>query len=86
MKKGKDNAWQMKWQTNSSSGDIQTYKDLRLTQTSRIPSLPELTMKREVLGWLIVARSGHGHFATYHKRFQHEEETDTHCECREKQA
>ncbi len=43
-------------------------------------------MKREVLGWLIAARSGHGHFAAYHKRFQHEEETDTHCVCGQKRA
>ena len=43
-------------------------------------------MKREVLGWLIAARSGHGHFAAYHERFQHEEETDTHCMCGQKRA
>ena len=53
-------------------------KDWGLTPTTRIKSLPELTVKREVLGWLIAARSGHGHFAAYHERFQHEEETDTH--------
>ena len=81
IKKGKDNAWQMEWLTDGSSGVIQTYKDLGLTPTTRIKSLPALTMKREVLGWLIAARSGHGHFAAYHERFQHKEETDTHCMC-----
>ncbi len=43
-------------------------------------------MKREVLGWLIAARSRHGHFPAYHKRFQHEEETDIHCVCGQKRA
>ncbi len=76
----------MEWQTNSSSRAIQTYKDLGFPPTSRIQSLPELIMKREVLGWLIAARSGHGQFAAYHKRFQHEEETDTHCGCGQKRA
>ena len=33
-------------------------------------------MRREVLGWLIAARSGHGHFAAYHQRFSHEEEEE----------
>lgn len=86
IKKGKDNAWQMEWLTDGSSGVIQTYKDLGLTPTTRIKSLPELTIKREVLGWLIAARSGYGHFAAYHERFQHEEETDTHCMCGQKRA
>ena len=36
-------------------------------------------MKQEVLGWLIVARSGYGHFAAYHEKFNHKEATDTHC-------
>ena len=43
-------------------------------------------MKFEVIRWVIVARSGPGYFAAYHKRFQLEEETDTHCVRREKQA
>lgn len=33
--------------------------------------------KRETLGWLITARSGHGHFAAYQERFNH----DLHCSC-----
>ena len=65
IQKGKDNAWQIEWQTDGSSGAIQTYKDLGLTPTTRIKSLPELTVKREVLRWIIAARSGQGHFAAY---------------------
>ncbi len=42
--------------------------------------MPELNIRREVIGWLIAARSGHGHFADYHERFGHEEQ-DLHCEC-----
>ena len=42
---------------------------------------PQLSIKREVLGWLIAARSGHGHFAAYHQRFSHEEEEDWRCSC-----
>ncbi len=49
-KKSKNNAWQLEWQINSSSGAIQTYKDLGLISTTRTKSLPELAMKREVLG------------------------------------
>ena len=36
-------------------------------------------------GWLIAARSGHGHFAAYHERFGHEE-TDSNCVCGQKRA
>ena len=49
----------------------QTYLDLGLKPTSPAKSLPELRLRREVQGWLIAARSGHGHFAAYHERFGH---------------
>ena len=52
---------------------------LSLKPTTRIKSQPELSLKREVLGWLIAARSGHGHFADFYERFGHE--TDLGCEC-----
>ena len=42
-------------------------------------------VKREVLGWLIAARSGHGHFADYHERFGHEEE-HIHCNCGQRRS
>ena len=32
------------------------------------------------------SRSGHGHFAAYHERFGHEEETDLYCTCGQKRA
>lgn len=35
-------------------------------------TMPELKLKREGLGWLRAARSGHGHFADYHEKFGHE--------------
>ena len=50
--------------------------------------MPEFALQREVLGWLIAARSGHGHFADfadYHERFGHDEQ-DLHCQCGQKRA
>lgn len=44
-------------------------------------SASQLTIRREVLGWLIAARSGHGHFAAYHQRVPHEEEEGWRCPC-----
>lgn len=58
---------------------------LGLYPTSQAKSLPELSLKREVQGWLIAARSGHGNFSAYHEKFGHEE-TDTHCRCGQKRA
>ena len=56
-----------------------------MSWASRAKSLPELRLKREVQGWLIAARSGHGQFSAYHERFGHEE-TDTYCVCGQKRA
>lgn len=42
--------------------------------------MPELKLKREVMGCLIAARSGHGHFMDYHERFRHKE-ADKQCKC-----
>ena len=47
--------------------------------------MPEMSLNREVLGWLIAARTGHGHFADYHERFGHEE-VDVHCRCGQKRS
>ncbi len=80
LKSRKDEAWQQEWQADLSLGAAKTYWDLGLKPTTRIKSQPELGLKREVLGWLIAARSGHGHFADYHERFG-QEETDLRCEC-----
>ncbi len=42
--------------------------------------MPEMNLNREVLGWLIGDRTGHGHSADYHERFGHEE-VDIHGGC-----
>lgn len=42
--------------------------------------MPEFALQREVSGWLIATRSGHGHLADYHERFGHDEQ-DLHCQC-----
>ncbi|KAI1000293.1 hypothetical protein K3495_g7902 [Podosphaera aphanis] len=46
------------------------YKDLDLQMRRRKP--PELNLPRLLLQRLIAARSGHGDFAEYHRRFHHE--------------
>lgn len=85
IRKMKDNAWQLEWQKGGNSTATQTYLDLGLKPTSRAKSLPELRFKRQVQGWLIAARSGHGHFAAYHERFGHEA-TDSNCLCGQKRS
>ena len=85
IRKMKDTNWRLEWQKGTFSGAAQTYVELGLKPTSRPKSLPELRLKREVQGWLIAARSGHGHFSAYHERFGHEE-TDIHCVCGQKRA
>ena len=85
IRKMKDVNWQLEWQKGTFSGAAQTYVELGLKPTSRAKSLPELRLKREVQGWLIAARSGHGHFSAYHERFGHEE-TDAECVCGQRRA
>ncbi|XP_044724289.1 RNase H domain-containing protein [Hirsutella rhossiliensis] len=48
-----------------------SYKSLELKASLGCP--PELHTKREHLHHLLAARSGHGDFADYHERFNHEE-------------
>ena len=81
----KDINWQLEWQKGTFSGAAQTYMELGLKPTSRAKPLPELRLKREVQGWLIAARSGHGHFRAYHERFGHEEK-DADCVCGQRRA
>lgn len=57
-----------------------------LSPTTCANTLKELSLEREILGWLIEARSGHGHFAAYHRRFGHEQETDHYCRCGRRRA
>ena len=47
------------------------YKDLDLQMRRRKP--PELSLPRRILHGLLAARSGHGDFAAYHRRFKHED-------------
>ena len=53
------------------------YRDLNLQMRRREP--PELALSRRLLHGLYAARSGHGDFATYHRRFNHH---DANLECR----
>ncbi len=76
--KKKDEAWQLEWETKDSFGAVKTYQELGLRLTTNVKTIPEMALKREVLGWLIAARSGHGHFADYHERFGHDKQ-DLHC-------
>ena len=85
IRKMKDNAWQLEWQRGVNSTAAQTYLDLGLKPTSRAKSLPELRLKRQVQGWLIAARSGHGHFAAYYERFGHKRR-DLNCLCGQKRS
>ncbi len=85
IRKTKDNNWLLEWQKGKFSGAAQSDVELGLKPTSRAKSFLELRLKREVQGWLIVARSGHGHFSAYHERFGHEE-TGTYCVCGQKRA
>ena len=45
------------------------YRDLDLLMRRRKP--PELALPKQLLHKLIAARSGHGDFASYHRRFKH---------------
>lgn len=49
------------------------YNDLDLQMRRRKP--PELALPRVLLHHLIAARTGHGDFAAYHRRFKHENAT-----------
>ncbi|ODM24321.1 hypothetical protein SI65_01971 [Aspergillus cristatus] len=53
------------------------YKDLGIGIEKRPP---ELLLPRAALGCLLAARSGHGDFAEYHERFEHDEALLT-CSC-----
>ncbi len=44
------------------------YKALGLNPTARAKTQLDPSLKREVLGKLVAARSGHGNFAAYHTR------------------
>lgn len=85
IRRKKDEAWQLEWETPASSGAIKTYQELGLRPTTKVKTMPEIALKGEVLGWLIAARSGHRHFADYHERFGHDEE-DLRCGCGQRRS
>ena len=66
-------------------GTLKIYQDLGLKPSSNVKDMPELKLKREILGWLIATRSGHGHFADYHEKSGHEE-VELHCKCGQRRA
>ncbi|EED23156.1 conserved hypothetical protein [Talaromyces stipitatus ATCC 10500] len=66
-------AAQTRWQTIAP----QTYQDLEITTSPKRPG--ELQLNRLNLGHIIAARTGHGDFADYHERFNHD---DAHLLCR----
>lgn len=85
VRRRKDKEWKTVWDSKSSSGARQIYKDLGLKPTSQPKLFPELSLMREILGWLSASRSEHGHFAVYHERFGHDE-TDIWCRCGQRRA
>ena len=73
------------WDNLPLLGSTKLYQELGLKPSSNVKTMPELKLRREVLGWLIAARSGHGHFADYHERFGHEK-ADKQCRCGQRRA
>jgi ribonuclease HI len=61
------------WRTEAPT----RYKELKIP-LKNYP--PELALPRYTLGKLYAARSGHGDFADYHERFNHED-AEIHCSC-----
>ena len=59
------NAFQTYWAQNAPD----RYQALGLSASIGPP--PELSLPRRLLGYLLAARSGHGDFALYHLRFNH---------------
>jgi hypothetical protein len=51
----------------------QSYRDLGISSAPRRPD--ELQLSRPLLGLLLAIRTGHGDFADYHERFNHEDAT-----------
>ncbi|KAJ3499544.1 hypothetical protein NLG97_g236 [Lecanicillium saksenae] len=60
-------AFQRWWETV----DRESYHGLQLK--AELKKLPELTLQRRQLGYLLAARTHHGDFADYHERFHHED-------------
>ncbi|OAA60200.1 reverse transcriptase [Akanthomyces lecanii RCEF 1005] len=63
-------AFQRWWNTV----DRESYHGLQLK--AELKKLPELTLQRRQLGYLLAARTHHGDFADYHERFNHDDAKD----------
>lgn len=61
-----------------SSNETPQYKNLKIPMPKEPP--PELALPRKNLGYLLAARSGHGDFAAYHRRWAHSDALLT-CSC-----
>ncbi len=68
----KNQAWQKEWENMGTSQAIKIYHELKIRPTTNAKSMPEMNLNKEVLSWLIAARTRHGHFADYHDRFEYE--------------
>ena len=60
-----------------------SYKELYITTSPLKPK--ELLLSRYILGKILAARTGHGDFADYHERFNHEDAL-LHCRCGARKA
>ena len=67
------------WKTVAPS----SYKELYITTSPLKPK--ELLLPRYILGKILAARTGHGDFADYHERFNHENAL-LHCRCGARRA
>lgn len=67
------------WQTTMPH----SYRELGIS--SWVSKPPALHLPRRVLSRLLAARSGHGDFADYHERFQHEDALLT-CQCNKRKS
>lgn len=81
----KDQARLKEWEGKGASQAVRYYQKLEIRPTTNIKVMPEMNLSRKVLGWLIAARSGHGHIADYYERFGHEEE-DIRCKCGQRRS
>lgn len=52
-------------------------------QITRNKLMLEIALKKDILGWLIVAELRHSYFSDYHKRFDHKKE-DIYSKCGQK--
>ena len=58
----RDANWINEWEEGGGAEAVKSYLEVGLQPSTRAKSMPEFDLQREVFGWLIAARSGHGHF------------------------